>query len=357
MQKKTVFAVFNETLVGLMNFFISFSFVGFVAYGIWYFLPTLSPWHALYASIAFSVAAVAGAFILFHANYAIYFAYGLGFGGIALLYAAVYYAYVGFALLAPDALFWALTVIALAAGYVAVRFQGWLLGVLAVVMGILTPSVVLIHMNRLFLSWYFVIFLLVVMAVGYYRRWFELAILAFLGYLIYNPFLFSYTDLEGTKGFLSIYQVLDFMAIIFGVYTLIPWLYSLCCPKRRIFEAISLAIGGAYTAAMIHFVIDTQLSFVAQLPFFIRYFVSKGTPVMSDVYMYIFIIYGGIYLGLFLLLFLINRQAKITLGALACLIIICTVGIIYTHAKVTGLLPTVFKAKKIVEQVIANVKS
>ena len=357
MQNKSLFMLLRETLIGLVYFFIPFSIVGLSAYGVWYFLPSMSPEQALFVSLIISAAALAVAFILFHADYNIYFAYGAGFAGVALLYASVYYAYVGFSLLAPNTLFWSLTAIALAAGYVAVRFKGWLLAVLAIAMGILTPSVVLINMNRLFLAWYFVLFLLVVMAVAYYRRWFELAILAFLGYLVYNPFLFSYTDLEGTKGFLSIYQVLDFMGIIFAIYTFIPWLYSLCCPKRRIFEAISLAIGGAYTAAMIHFVIDTQLSFVAQLPFFIRYFVSKGTPVMSDVYMYIFIIYGGIYLGLFLLLFLINRQAKITLGALACLIIICTVGIIYTHAKATSLLPTVFKAKKLVEQVVNQVKS
>lgn len=356
MQKKTVFTIIGETFVGLLHFLMPFSIVSFVTYGIWHFLPIISPEYALFASLAVAAAALAVAFILFHADYDIYFAYGAGFAGMALFYASVYYAYVGFALLAPKTLLWSLTAIALAAGYVSVRFQGWLLAVLAVAMGILTPSVVLIHLSRLFLAWYFVIFLLIVMAVAYYRRWFELSIIAFLGYLVYNPFLFGYTDFEGAKGFLSIYQVLDFMGIIFGIYTLIPWLYSLCCPKRRIFEAISLTIGGAYTAAVIHFVIDSQLSLVSQLPFFIRFFVKKGAPVMNDVYMYIFIIYGGIYLALFLLLFVINRQAKITLSALACLIIICTVGIVYTHAKATGILPTLFRAKKLVETVVKQVK-
>ena len=78
---------------------------------------------------------------------------------------------------------------------------------------------------------------------------------------------------------------------------------------------------------------------------------------MNDVYMYIFVIYGGIYIGLFALLFLINKQAKVALGSLASLSIICLVGFIYTHAKATGLLPTVIKAKKIVEQVIQQVQN
>ena len=354
MQQKSVFTLIRETLTGLIKFFIPVSIIGGIAYGMWYFLPIISPESALICSIAVSAAALIVAFGLFHADYDIYFAYGAGLGGITLLYASVYYVYVRYALLAPNTLFWTLSAIGLAAGYVAVRFRGWLLAVLGVAMGIMTPSFVLGTLTRYFVAWYFVIFLFVVMAVAYYRKWFELAILAFLGYLLYNPFLFSYTDLEGTKGFLTVYQVLELMVAIFLIYTAIPWLYSLCCPKKRIFEAISLALGGAYTVAIIHFVIDTQLSFVAQLPFFIRYFVSKGVPVMNDVYMYIFVIYGGIYLGLFLVLFLINRQAKVTLGALACLIIICATGIMYTHAKATGLLPTVIRVKKIVEQAVKH---
>lgn len=357
MHKKSIGAVIAEALASLVKFFAPVAVLGGAAYGVWYFLPKISPINALYVSVGISLFALFVAFSLYHAGKDIFVAYGAGFGGVALLYASVYYAYVGHALLAPNTLFWLLTAIGLSAGYVAVRFRGWLLAVLGVAMGVLTPSVVLANITRFFLAWYFVGFLFMVMLVAYYRRWFELAILAFLGFLIYNPILFGYTDLEGTKGFLSIYQVLEIMVAIFTIYTLIPWLYSLCCPKKRIFEAISLAMGGAYTAAIIHFVISSQLSLVAQLPFFIRYFVSKTTPVMNDVYMYIFVIYGGIYLGLFLLLFLINRQAKVPLGALASLIIICAVGIIYTHAKATGLLPTVFRAKKIVAQVIQQVKA
>lgn len=357
MQKKSFFSLLGEMLRELVHFLIPVSIIGFIGYGMWHFMPSMSHEYALFASSAVSAIALVVAFSLFHADCDIHFAYGSACAGIAFLYASVYYAYVGYALLAPNTLFWSLTAIALAAGYVAIRFKGWLLAVLAIAMGILTPSVILPSLSRPFLGWYFVIFLLIVMIVAYYRRWFELAVLAFLGYLLYNPLLFTFTDLEGSKGFLSIYQVIDLMVAVFVIFTIIPWLYSLCCPKKRIFEAISIAIGGAYTAAVIHFVIDSQLSLVAQLPFFIRYFVGKGVPVMNDVYMYIFVIYGGIYLGLFLLLFIINRRAKITLGALACLIIICTVGIIYTHAKSTGLLPTVLKAKKLIEQVMQQVKS
>jgi hypothetical protein len=344
--------------VSVIKFLVAVAIFGSAAFGLWYFVPQqITPEYALYGSLALSSLAIIMAFVLYHTGRDVYIAYGAGFAGITLLYASLYYGYITYALMVPQDFFWGLTVVALIAGYIAIRFHGRLLAICAVIMGVLTPAIVVLNFSRFFLAWYFVLFLFIVMLVSYYRRWFELPLLAFVGFLAYNPFLFSYTNLEGAKGFLSIYQVLDFMVLIFGIYTLIPWFYSLCCSKKRIFEAISLSIAGAYTAAVIHFVIESQLSLVAQLPFFIRYFVGKDVPVMNDVYMYIFSIYGLIYGVLFLLLFVINRHAKVTLGALACLLIICSVGYVYMHAKATGVLPTVFRAKKIVEQAISQVKT
>ena len=356
MQRESFGTVVVESCISFIKFFIPVIMLALSALVLWH-LFSAQPQHALYACVFLSIASCIFAFSWYHAGRDIYVAYGVGFAGISLLYFSVYYAYINYALLTPQTLFWSLTAIASAAGYIALRFRGWLLAVLAVGMGIWTPSIIFLSFPRQFLAWYFVFFLALVMAAAYMRKWFELAVLSFLGFLAYNPYLFSQTDLEGTKGFLSIYQVFEIMVIIFIIYTLIPWLYSLCCAKKRIFEPICFAIGGAYTASLVHFVIENQLSFVAQLPFFIRYFVSKGVPIMNDVYMYIFVIYGGIYIGLFALLFLINKQAKVALGSLASLSIICLVGFIYTHAKATGLLPTVIKAKKIVEQVIQQVQN
>jgi hypothetical protein len=351
MFKESFRAACYEASVHVLTFLLSFCVVGFAAIGLYRAAPLLSPQHMLGIAIIASIAALVVAFVLFHANYSIYAAYGAGFGGIALLYAALYFAYSVYHLLAPATLFWSLTAVALIAGYVAVRFHGRLLALVAVAMGILTPALVL-PTSRLFLSWYFIIFLLVTMLVSYYRRWFELVVSAFLGYLVYNSFLFGQTSLEGTGNLLTIYQVLYHMIAFFSIFTIIPWLYCLYSPKERIFEPICFAIGGAYTAAMMHYAIGAQVTIVAQLPFFVRFFVGKAAPLMNDVYMYMFGIYSGIYIALFVLLLLIRRQAKIALGALISLLIVCIVGAVYTHAKSTGLLPTVIRAANLVKKVI-----
>lgn len=355
MHSKSVFTFLRDTLLGLLYFFIPLGVVGGSAVAMRSLLLSGCPDQSLAACILIALGALVAAFSLFHASYSIYLAYGAGFGGILLLYVSVSLAYINDRLLTPDHLFWALTVIALAAGYIAVRFHGWLLAVLAIAMGVVTPSFTLAYLSYRFIAWYFVFFLSIVMVVAYYRRWRELAFVAFLGFLLYNPLLFSITDLQGDKGFLSIYQVIDFMIAIFVIYTGIPWLYSLCCSKKGIFEAMSIALGGAYTAAIIHFVIERQISFVAQLPFFIRYFVGKAAPVMNDVYMYIFVIYGSVYAVLGILLYLINRQAKATMGALVSLVVVSFVGMVYIHTKATGLLPSLVQAKNMAEKFVQRI--
>ena len=109
MQKKSVLSVIGEFITSLAKFLAPVAVLGVVAYGVWHLLPFLSPVTALYISIGIALCALVFAFTLYHADKDIFIAYGAGCGGIALLYASVYYAYVGHALLTPNTLFWSLS--------------------------------------------------------------------------------------------------------------------------------------------------------------------------------------------------------------------------------------------------------
>ncbi len=298
-------------------------------------------WCAIFGALALMIVG----FYLYHTDREMNVAYGCAIAGSSLLYAAVYQAYVSFHLFEPIHAFWYLTIIACAAVYAAVRFQGWLLAVLAISMGLTTPSLVLHVITRFFLSWYFVVFLALSMVVAYWRRWFELALLSFFGYLLYNPLLFAVTDLEGKKGFLSIYQVFWIMGAVFCIYTFIPYFYSFFRARKRIFEAVSITIGGAYSFALIRHVIQQQLAKVEKLPFFIKFLAGK-TPLMGDVHMNMFLLFGAIYASMFLLLFIINRKAKVVLGALASLTIICTIGAFYAQRTATGVFGYIMRFRR-----------
>ncbi|MEX0848749.1 MAG: DUF2339 domain-containing protein [Candidatus Dependentiae bacterium] len=313
--------------------------------------PIISPMIALISVTSVAVLFIGMAFYLYHFKDDIYIAYGGAIAGVSLLYASFYQAYVSFALFKPIETFWHLTIIALAAAYAAVRFQGWLLAVLAIAMSLVTPSIVLVFLSRSFLAWYFVLFLLFSMLIAYWRGWFELAALSFLGFVMYNPLLFTFTDLEGKKGFLSIYQVFWIAAALFGIYTCIPYFYTLFWAKKRIFESISITVGGAYSFALVRYIIKTQLSMLEKLPFFIKLFVGK-TLIMNDIHMYLFLLYGLIYALLFVLLYLVNRQAKVVLATLASLSVICTIGMFYTQTKATGILRYIMRLRRFLLQTI-----
>lgn len=320
-----------------------------------YHVSSLLPLHHFILLSSLLIGAVVVAFLLHHANVNKYVVYGLGFGGVLLLYAEVYSAFMGGVELDPLTFFRLMIAIGGVTGYVAVRFHGRLLASLAIGMSAYTPFIFLSTLSRSFIAWYFIFLMFVALCIAYYRRWFEVALLAFVGFLFYNPFLFSYTDLEGKKGFLSIYDVIDFMMIIFGMYTIIPWFYSICCAKKRIFEAVSLSLSGAYTAALIHYVVGRQIYLVKQLPFFIRFFVQKDVPRMYDLHMYLFTIYGAIYALLFLLMLLFNRQAKVLLSTCANLALICAAALIYVEAQEVGIMPSVYRAKRNVEELINTI--
>lgn len=297
--------------------------------------PTLGATLAFWIAAILAIGLMTWAFLYYHQNGDIFVAYGCAIASAGLLYSAVYQAFVTFKLFAPMHVFWALTAIALAAAYASVRFQGWLLAVLAIAMAVLTPSIVLGSLTRTFLAWYFMCFLAVVMLIAYWRNWFELAILSFLGYLIYNPLLFAITDLEGKKKLLSIYHVFWIMGAVFCIYTMIPYLYSFFRTKKRIFEAVSITIGGAYSFALSRHVIHQQLSVVEQLPFFVKFLAGK-TPLMNDIHLNMFILFGLVYAAMFILLFIVNRRAKVVLSILASLTIICTIGAFYAQRQATG---------------------
>ncbi len=346
---------------GIMFFFLSFvklisPIIGVILYGyvLLFMVPMLGVSATFWAAVLGAITLMIIGFYLYHTDRDLDVAYGSAIAGSSLLYAAVYQAYVSFNFFEPIYAFWYLTIVACAAAYAAVRFQGWLLAVLAISMGLTTPSLVLHVITRFFLSWYFVAFLALSMIIAYWRRWFELALLSFFGYLLYNPLLFAVTGLEDKKGFLSIYQVFWIMGALFCIYTFIPCFYSFFRAKKRIFEAISITIGGAYSFALSRYIIQQQLDKVAKLPFFIKFLAGK-VPVMADVHMNMFFLFGAIYAVMFVLLYIVNRHAKVVLGTLASLTIICGTGAFYAQPIAIGVFRYILRLRRLIVATMRNI--
>ena len=261
-----------------------------------------------------------------------YIAYGIALGGFSVLYMACYQAYTLFGLLSARDLFFYVTIVNVWALITAMRFRGWLLAVLSITVACALPTLLL---NVFFTKQLFALYVLMVLAlvvlVAYIMNWLELIVLGTAWYLLYNPLLFRFTSIEPKQGLLTVNEVLYMMGALFAIYTCIPWIYSLFAKKQRIFDSLCITLAGAYTFAMIRFVVNSHLIKLKELPFFIKILI-RDAPTMTNVQVQMFFIYALVYGILCIGLVLINRRATAVLSTLINLCCLSFFGLLYVHS-------------------------
>ncbi len=259
-------------------------------------------------------------------------AYGIILGGFCIFYAACYQTYLMIDLLKPEDLVFSVTVVNIWALIVAFRLRAKILAVISVIVAAMLPSLFLdTFFTKHLLGGYFILLLASVMLFSYVSRWHFLNLISALGYVLYNPILFQQTNMEKGDLFLTVYEALWMMGIIFVIYTIMPLVYGFFSHKQRLFEPLSITLGGAYTFAMSRFLIAHHLQWIKELPFFMKIFI-RDVPTMGNVHMQMFFIYTSAYFTLFLVLFLINRRATIILATLANLCCLSLFGLLYVHS-------------------------
>lgn len=259
-------------------------------------------------------------------------AYGVILGGFCMFYAACYQTYLLVDILRPEDLVLSVTVVNIWALIVALRLRAKVLAVISLIVASMLPSLFLdTFFTKHMLGGYFIILLASIMLYSYITRWFFLNIISALGYILYNPILFQMTSIEKKDGLLTIYEALWMMGTLFVIYTIMPLIYGFFSNKQRLFESLSITLGGAYTFAMSRFIIAHHLQWVKELPFFMKIFI-RDVPTMGNVHMQMFFIYASVYLALFLVLFLVNRRATSILATLANLGCLSLFGLLYVHS-------------------------
>lgn len=258
-------------------------------------------------------------------------AYGTVLGGFCMFYAACYQTYLMIDLLRPEDLVLSVTIVNIWALAIALRLQGRVLAVMGVIVAVMLPSLFLdTFFTKHLLGGYFILLLASVMLFSYVARWYFLNIISALGYILYNPTLFQQTNLEKGDLFLTVYEALWMMGVIFVIYTIMPLIYGFFSSRQRLFESLSITLGGAYTFAMSRFLIAHHLQWIKELPFFMKIFV-RDVPTMGNVHMQMFFVYASVYFALFLMLFLANKRATIMLATLANLCCLSLFGLLYVH--------------------------
>ncbi len=325
----------------------------FYAYAVMQLMPEwVSKTYSFYLLIITGIATTVSSLYLLRSHHT-YIAYGIALGGFSVLYMACYQAYTLFGLLPAQDLFFFVTTINAWALITAMRFRGWLLAVLSITVACALPTLLLnTFLTKQLFALYLVIVLALVMVVAYIMNWLELIVLSSTWYLLYNPLFFRFTSLEPKQGLLSVNEILYMMGALFAIYTCIPWVYSLFAKKQRVFDSLCITLGGAYTFAMIRFVINTHLIRITkEVPFFAKMFI-RDVPTITNLQMNMFFIYALIYGILFIGLALINRRATAVLATLMNLCCLSLFGFLYMHSSTVDLVAYLVRLRHFIVNIV-----
>ncbi len=349
---KSYLEPFRLFMLKLSSLLLPMLALGLYAYSVMQLMPAwISKAYGFYLLIVTGIIAIIAS--LYPLRRRTYSAYGSALGGFCMLYMACYQAYTLFGMLTARELFLYVTLINAWALITAMRFRGWLLAVLSITVACALPTLLLrILLTKQLLAVYFVVILALVMCVAYIMNWLELAILSSAWYLLYNPLLFQFTSIEPKQGLLTVNEILYLMGALFAIYTCIPWLYSLFSKKQRMFESLCITLAGAYTFAMVRFVINSHLIKIKELPFFIKMLI-RDVPTMTNVQVQMFFIYALVYAGLCIGLALINRHAKTTLATLTNLSVLSAFGLLYVHGSTVDLVIYLVRLRNFLMSIIS----
>lgn len=333
---KLYFQRFRRFMFNLSKLVLPIIILVFYAYVVMQLVPEwVSKTDRFYLLIITGIAAIMSS--LYPLRTHTYIAYGIALGGFSMLYMACYQAYTLFGLLSARDLFFYVTIINAWALMTAIRFRGWLLAVLSITVACALPTLLLnVFLTKQLFALYLVMVLALVMLVAYIMNWLELIVLGSAWYLLYNPLLFRFTSIEPKQGLLTVNEILYMMGALFAIYTSIPWIYSLFAKKQRVFDSLCITLGGAYTFAMIRFVVNSHLIKIKELPFFTKMLI-RDVPTMTNVQVQMFFIYALIYGILFMGLTLINRRATAVLATLINLGCLSLFGLLYVHSSTVDL--------------------
>ncbi|HOM16803.1 MAG TPA: DUF2339 domain-containing protein, partial [Thermoguttaceae bacterium] len=160
---------------------------------------------------------------------------GLMGGGIAVLYYSVFAASQLYELISLQLAFGLMTLITVAAGVMAVRYNSLLLAILGIIGGYGTPIIFNTLEIDTVLYGYLLFLAVGVLGISYYKNWHLLKYLSFLG--TYGVFFLTMRDYHKEH----FWEVMPFLVIFFAVYsTMIFWYNVAHRVKSSLLELLAL---------------------------------------------------------------------------------------------------------------------
>jgi len=167
---------------------------------------------------------------------------GLLGGGMATLYFSVFAAYSMYALIGAATACAAMMAITFSAGFIAVRFDALLVALLGIVGGYLTPVMIAAApLPPAMLFAYLTVLSLGVLGVAYYKRWYLLNYLAFLGtYILY------FLRISGHQPAVGFWTAFPFLLVFFAIFSTVTFVYCVAQRARAtLLELLMLLVNTA----------------------------------------------------------------------------------------------------------------
>lgn len=244
-------------------------------------------------------------------------------GGIVLYYLSIYAAFNFYQLISLQQAFSGFVVVTVAGTFLAWWHDSLFIAWFSLLGGFLTPMILLqVTMEPSLLVIYLSLLALGFLILAYVKNWFSLVYGSLLCMMLYLPQI-------GFVGQLTENYNLFFIAVIWLIYTLIPYLNVLITkPKSRMFELIVIGISSISVFwALFNFLINEQN--IAQAPVIINWLFMGLYP--QEIFKYLSALFAVIYAALVGTLCAARSNNWYVLATLYSISVTSTVGFIITQ--------------------------